>query len=46
MAMVLSADNMTACFQLHNVAPGWTGKEIKQWSGHALPEAINGRNNI
>ncbi len=44
--MVLSADDMTACFQLHDFILGWTGKEIKQWLGHALPEAINGRNNI
>ncbi len=45
-AMVLSADDMTACFQLHDFILGWTGKEIKQWLGHAVPEAINGRNNI
>jgi hypothetical protein len=44
--MVLSADDMTACFQFHDVITGWTGKEIEQWLGHAVPEAINGRNNI
>ncbi len=44
--MALSADGKTACFQRHHVITGWTGKQIKQWLGHAVPEAINGRNNI
>ena len=44
--MVLSADDLTARLQFHDVITGRTGQEIKQWLGHALPEAINGRNNI
>ena len=45
-AAVLSADDMTACLPFHHVIIGRTGKEHKQWLDPAVPEAINGRNNM
>ncbi len=43
--MVLSADGKTACFQLHDVITGWTGKQIKQWIKGTVFQVFHGGDN-